>query len=43
MPSRSRVTPTNRATWGLYRYTPHFGGNTSFWMIWWRHFGDPLK
>ena len=37
------VVPTNRATWGLYRYTPHFGGNTSFWMIWWRHFGDPLK
>jgi peptidoglycan hydrolase CwlO-like protein len=37
------VTPTNRPTWGLYRYTPHFGGNTSFWMIWWRHFGDPLK
>ena len=38
----TRVYPTNKATWALYQYTPHFGGCTSFWMIWWRHFGDPL-
>ena len=36
------VTPTNHATWGFYRYTPHFDGTTSFWMIYWRHFGDPM-
>jgi hypothetical protein len=39
----TRVVPSNRATWGLYRYTPHFAGNTSFWMVWWRYFGDPLS
>lgn len=37
----SVVTPTNAATWSLYRYTPHLHGNMSFWMLYWRYFGDP--
>lgn len=28
------ITPTNAATAGLYTYTPHPGGNYSFWKIW---------
>ncbi|MCL2503438.1 MAG: hypothetical protein FWE94_02360 [Coriobacteriia bacterium] len=39
----SVVMPTNSATYALYRYTPHLHGNTSFWMLFWRYFGDPLK
>jgi hypothetical protein len=35
------VYPTNASTWSLYVYTPHFGGNTSFWTLYWRYFGDP--
>ncbi len=35
------VTPSNGATHSLYRYTPHIRGNTSFWMLYWRYFGDP--
>jgi hypothetical protein len=35
------VRPANGATFGLYRYTPHMHGNISFWMIYWRYFGDP--
>lgn len=38
----SVVTPTNASTWSLYRYTPHLHGNMSFWMLYWRYFGDPL-
>ncbi len=38
----SVVMPTNSATFALYRYTPHLHGNTSFWLIFWRYFGDPL-
>lgn len=38
----SVVRPTNPGTYGLYKYTPHFPGVMSFWMIYWRHFGDPL-
>jgi hypothetical protein len=35
------LTPSNGATHSLYRYTPHIRGNTSFWMLYWRYFGDP--
>lgn len=28
------VTPVNAATAALYTYTPHAGGNKSFWIIW---------
>jgi peptidoglycan hydrolase CwlO-like protein len=37
----STVRATNSATYSLWEYTPHMGGNTSFWMIYWRYFGDP--
>lgn len=37
------VYPTNAATHTLYRYTPHFAGNVSFWRLYWRYFGDPMK
>ncbi len=40
--SGSTVRPMNAATYSLYRYTPHMRGNMSFWLIYWRHFGDPL-
>ena len=36
------VFPTNSSTYSLFKYTPHLRGTTSFWMIYWRHFGDPL-
>lgn len=36
------VYPVNAATLTLYRYTPHFHGNTLFWKLYWRYFGDPL-
>jgi peptidoglycan hydrolase CwlO-like protein len=36
------VYPTNASTMSLYVYTPHFGGNTSFWTLYWRYFGSPL-
>lgn len=36
------VHPTNAGTHAQYRYTPHMGGVMSFWMIYWRYFGDPL-
>lgn len=36
------VRPTNGATYALYKYTPHMHGNISFWMLYWRYFGDPL-
>ena len=35
------LSPSNGATHSLYRYTPHIRGNTSFWMLYWRYFGDP--
>ncbi|HET6350580.1 MAG TPA: hypothetical protein VFG89_00405 [Coriobacteriia bacterium] len=38
----SVVNPTNSATYSLYRYTPHLHGNMSFWLLYWRYFGDPL-
>jgi peptidoglycan hydrolase CwlO-like protein len=34
------VYPTNSSTHSLYRYTPHFAGNTLFWRIYWRYFGS---
>lgn len=37
----SAVYPSNASTHSLYRYTPHFHGNTSFWKLYWRYFGDP--
>ncbi len=36
------VFPTNASTYSLFKYTPHLRGTTSFWMIYWRYFGDPL-
>jgi hypothetical protein len=38
----NHVQPANAATFGLYRYTPHVRGTMSFWLIYWRYFGDPL-
>jgi peptidoglycan hydrolase CwlO-like protein len=38
----TKVFPTNEGTFAQYRYTPHFSGVMSFWMIYWRYFGDPL-
>jgi hypothetical protein len=38
----SVVRPVNPGTYSLYKYTPHFHGNMSFWMLYWRYFGDPL-
>ena len=38
----SDVYPVNSATHALYKYTPHFRGNMSFWLLYWRYFGDPL-
>jgi hypothetical protein len=35
------VYPANASTYSLYRYTPHFPGNASFWRLYWRYFGDP--
>jgi peptidoglycan hydrolase CwlO-like protein len=37
------VYPSNAATFTLYRYTPHFRGNSSFWRLYWHYFGDPAK
>lgn len=37
----SVVRMTNEATYSLYKYTPHFGGNRMFWTLYWRYFGDP--
>lgn len=37
----SVIHPSNPATYGLFRYTPHLSGTMSFWMIYWRYFGDP--
>lgn len=36
------ISPTNAATWSLYKYTPHMNGNLSFYMIYMRYFGDPV-
>ncbi len=37
------VYPSNASTHSLYRYTPHFHGNVSFWKLYWKYFGDSLK
>jgi len=39
----SQISPTNSSTYSLYKYTPHFRGTMSFWMLYWRYFGDPLS
>lgn len=36
------VSPQNKATYSLYKYTPHLHGTMSFWLLYWRYFGDPL-
>lgn len=36
------VYPSNASTYSLYKYTPHLPGTMSFWLIYWRYFGDPL-
>lgn len=36
------INPANSATYSLYKYTPHFSGTRSFWMLYWRYFGDPM-
>ncbi|PKQ20425.1 MAG: hypothetical protein CVT66_04585 [Actinobacteria bacterium HGW-Actinobacteria-6] len=36
------VFPTNSSTYSLFKYTPHLRGTTSFWMLYWRYFGNPL-
>lgn len=38
----STIHPSNASTYSLYKYTPHFKGTMSFWMLHWRYFGDPL-
>lgn len=38
----SLVYPTNASTYSLFKYTPHLHGTTSFWLLYWRYFGDPL-
>lgn len=38
----SVVRPQNSSTYSLYKYTPHFKGTMSFWLLYWRYFGDPL-
>lgn len=39
----SVVRPANSSTYSLYKYTPHLRGTMSFWLLYWRYFGDPLK
>lgn len=36
------VLPANSSTYSLYKYTPHLRGTMSFWLIYWRYFGDPM-
>ena len=38
----SAVHPINSSTYSLYKYTPHFRGVMSFWLLYWRYFGDPI-
>jgi len=35
------ITPQNRATAVLYKYTPHFHGNELFYNTWMSYFGSP--
>ena len=37
------VRPSNSSTYSLYKYTPHLRGTMSFWLLYWRYFGDPLS
>ena len=34
------VIPVNQATANLYKYTPHYAGNLSFWNIWQKYFAQ---
>ncbi len=36
------VRPANSSTYSLYKYTPHLRGTMSFWLLYWRYFGDPI-
>ena len=38
----SAVHPINSSTYSLYKYTPHLRGTMSFWLLYWRYFGDPI-
>ena len=41
VPSKQKVTPENKSTMALYRYTPHvFNGNYNFWYYWNYWFGS---
>jgi len=37
------ITPQNRATAVLYKYTPNFAGNELFYNLWVAYFGAPLE
>jgi hypothetical protein len=37
----SQIYPQNSATYSLFKYTPHLRGTMSFWLLYWRYFGDP--
>lgn len=34
------VIPVNQSTANLYKYTPHYAGNLSFWNIWQKYFSQ---
>jgi len=40
IPEKYIVTPVNQATANLYKYTPHYSGNFSFWNIWQKYFSQ---
>jgi len=35
------IVPRSRATYALYRHTPHIHGNRLFYDLFWDYFGDP--
>jgi len=39
----SVIYPSNESTYSLFKYTPHLKGTMSFWLLYWRYFGDPLS
>ena len=39
----STIRPQNEATYSQYMYTPHLHGTRSFWLLYWRYFGDPVS
>jgi PAS domain-containing protein len=34
------IIPVNQSTASLYKYTPHYSGNLSFWKIWQKYFSQ---